>query len=130
MGDYRLIGLVPHIATAGLGNWVIVWTEYEYGLGDFAELADPEIFFAHSTNNCASWSESDFLNTNATTDLGDDVSPEIATDRLGNGVVVWSSTENLAGSGTDTDIFVSTFVLDVGEGEGEGEPNVPGPFNY
>ena len=48
------------------------------------------------------------LNTNGTTDTGDDLVPVLATDRAGNWVVVWRSDEDLGGTaGTDIDIFVS-----------------------
>jgi len=48
------------------------------------------------------------LNSNAATDSGTDFVSCIATDEGGNWVTVWRSDENLAGAGTDRDIFVAT----------------------
>ena len=49
------------------------------------------------------------LNTNATSDTGNDLVPQVATDGAGNWVAVWYSTENLGGTaGTEFDIFVAT----------------------
>ncbi len=54
------------------------------------------------------WSAAAPLNTNATTDAGDDESVQLATDGNGNWVAVWESDENLGGViGTDLDILVS-----------------------
>ena len=48
------------------------------------------------------------LNTNASSDSGDDDLPQVTTDGAGNWVAVWGSSENLGGTaGTDWDIFVS-----------------------
>ena len=98
--------LFPEVATDGLGHWITVWQSTE-DLGGTAGT-DNDIFIARSTNNGVSWTAPALLNTNATTDSGDDFSPEIATDGLGNWVVVWRSDENLGGTaGTDDDLFVS-----------------------
>ncbi|HEO71013.1 MAG TPA: exo-alpha-sialidase, partial [Candidatus Hydrogenedentes bacterium] len=40
-------------------------------------------------------------------DTGDDTDPSLATDGAGVWVAVWSSVEDLDGSGTDADIFVA-----------------------
>jgi hypothetical protein len=48
------------------------------------------------------------LNTNATTDVGVDFYPQLATDDAGNWVAVWASSESLGSTiGTDYDILVS-----------------------
>ena len=57
------------------------------------------------------------LNTNATSDSGDDANPQVTTDGAGNWVAVWDSHEDLGGTaGTDADIFVATFTIPVAAG--------------
>jgi Neuraminidase (sialidase) len=86
-----------------------VWQSNE-NLGGVAG-SDEDIFVARSTDNGASWTAPATLNTNATTDSGDDFAPTIATDGLGNWVVAWRSDENLGGvAGTDDDLFVARSV--------------------
>ncbi|MCP4643593.1 MAG: exo-alpha-sialidase [bacterium] len=94
----------PDIATDGSGNWSAVWYSRENlsGAG-----TDSDIFIARSTDNGASWTAPSLLNTNATTDSGNDEAPQIATDGLGNWLAVWESFEDLSGAGMDFDIFVA-----------------------
>ena len=48
------------------------------------------------------------LNTNAATDTGHDLDPQVTTDGAGNWLAVWRSYEDLGGSiGTDADILVA-----------------------
>lgn len=48
------------------------------------------------------------LNTNAATDSGSDIFPQIATDGAGDWVSIWQSSENLGGTiGTDFDILTA-----------------------
>ncbi|MCP4641006.1 MAG: exo-alpha-sialidase, partial [bacterium] len=53
------------------------------------------------------WTPPGALNTNATSDSGADWSPQVTTDGLGHWVGVWYSYDDLAGTGTDSDIFVA-----------------------
>ena len=94
----------PQVTTDGWGNWVAVWFSYENlsGAG-----TDEDIFTARSTDNGATWTAPDLLNTNATTDLMGDYNPQVTTDNAGNWVAVWRSNEDLSGAGTDRDIFVA-----------------------
>ena len=97
----------PRIATNGTGRWIVVWDSTENLAG--TAQADADIFVATSTDNGASWSVPALLNSNGTTDAGDDTWPKIASDSAGNWVVIWESDENLAGAAqTDADILVST----------------------
>ena len=94
------------VATDGQGHWVAVW-QSEEDLGGVAGT-DADIFVARSANNGASWTAPATLNSNASTDSGDDFDPAIATDSMGNWVVAWRSDENLGGvAGTDDDLFVA-----------------------
>ena len=48
------------------------------------------------------------LNTNAGSDSGHDWYAQVTTDRVGNWVAVWDSTDTLGGTiGSDADILVS-----------------------
>jgi hypothetical protein len=54
------------------------------------------------------FSDPEPLNTNADIDAGPDLSPQMATDGLGNWIVVWQSEDSLGGViGTDQDILMA-----------------------
>jgi len=96
----------PRIATDDFGNWVVVWhsTDTLAGTTGF----DQDVLFARSSDDGATWSAVAPLNTNASSDSGEDVLPRIAADGLGAWVVVWESTDDLGATiGTDSDILVS-----------------------
>lgn len=95
----------PVIATDGKGNWVAVWSAVNSGgtLG-----TDVDLLVARSIDNGANWSIPIPLNTNATTDTGDDYTPDVATDGQGHWVVVWRSDDTLGGTiGSDTDMLIA-----------------------
>ncbi|NOX56608.1 MAG: hypothetical protein GXP27_19625, partial [Planctomycetes bacterium] len=94
----------PEVVTDGTGRWIAVWEAP--GGGGFG--ADRDIFFSVSTDNGLTWSDPQALNTNASTDSGEDRNPELATDGAGTWIVVWQSSDTLGGTiGTDTDILFS-----------------------
>ena len=93
------------MATDGAGNWVTVWWSTENLGGTIG--TDADILVSRSTDNGATWTAPAALNTNAASDSGSDVDPEVTTDGAGNWVAVWHSTENLGGIGTDHDILVA-----------------------
>jgi hypothetical protein len=63
---------------------------------------------ARSTNNGATWTDPAPLNTNATTDAGNDDFPQVTTDGGGNWVTAWGSRDSLGGTiGADEDILVA-----------------------
>ncbi|MEE8170862.1 MAG: hypothetical protein V3T70_09965, partial [Phycisphaerae bacterium] len=49
---------------------------------------DSDLLTARSTDNGASWTAPAVLNSNAAADSGDDFTPQVATDGLGNWVEV------------------------------------------
>jgi predicted neuraminidase len=101
----------PHIATDGGGNWVVVWQSFDTLGGTVGN--DWDIFVARSTNNGATWSSPETLNTNADTDAGADVFPQIAADGSGVWVVVWQSNDTLGATiGNDQDILFSRSIDD------------------
>ncbi len=92
----------PQLTTDGLGKWVAVWNTNP------SDGSDTDILFASSTNNGATWTPPQALNTNAAVDDGNDWYPQLTTDGVENWIAVWESNENLDGAiGTDNDIFYS-----------------------
>ena len=98
---------IPQVTTDGNGNWVATWAS---GLSlDPMIGTETDIYFATSSDNGGTWSDTTLLNTNGNSDTRVDTSPQITTDSAGNWVAVWRSRENLNGTaGTDDDIFVAT----------------------
>jgi len=96
----------PRVATDDQGNWIAVWRSNE-NLGTTAGT-DNDIFYATSIDGGSTWTVPSLLNTNGTTDSGDDEAPVIVSDRDSVWITVWDSDENLGGSaGVDSDIFFS-----------------------
>jgi Neuraminidase (sialidase) len=94
------------VATDGLGNWVAVWYSGENLGGTIG--TDHDIFVSRSADDGLTWTAPAALNTNASSDSGDDGRPHVTADGSGNWVATWESFENLGGVvGTDLDIFVS-----------------------
>ncbi|MCP4642524.1 MAG: hypothetical protein GY851_18915, partial [bacterium] len=99
---------LPQITTDGAGNWVAIWASDEPDIGAGIG-ADYDILVSRSTDNGLTWTPPAALNTNAATDSGGDVEPQVTTDGAGNWVAVWASYEPDigAGIGGDGDILVS-----------------------
>ena len=98
------IDYVPQVTTDGLGTWVAVWSSTENLGGTIG--TEEDILVARSVNDGASWTAPAALNTNAASDSGRDIDPQVTTDGLGNWVAVWSSDDYLGGAiGTDFDIL-------------------------
>ena len=94
----------PRLAADGAGNWLAVWSLGQQfgGAGN-----DVDVLVARSSDSADTWSTTT-LNTNAGSDVGDDVLPSIATDGAGVWIAVWRSTESLGGTiGSDSDILMS-----------------------
>jgi Neuraminidase (sialidase) len=69
-GSYPGIDNRPSILSYGGDVWIAIWQSRE-NLDDAG--IDSDIFFARSTDDAVSWGASQALNSNATTDLGDDL---------------------------------------------------------
>ncbi|MBW1686587.1 MAG: exo-alpha-sialidase, partial [Deltaproteobacteria bacterium] len=94
------------LTTDGLGNWVAVWHSFD-SLEETIET-DGDILVARSADAGATWAAPFALNTNAASDAGDDLFPQLTTDGLGAWVAVWDSTDTLGGTlETDGDILVA-----------------------
>jgi Leucine-rich repeat (LRR) protein/Neuraminidase (sialidase) len=88
------------LATDRAGHWVTVWQGYAAG-------PDADIASAYSVDNGLTWSGPLPVNDAPADDIGEDTRPHLIGDTNGNWVAVWQSDEDLAGAGTDTDIFYS-----------------------
>lgn len=98
----------PALATDHNGRWVAVWQSLNELGTTSTHGGDWDIAYAQSSDDGTSWSAMRFLNTNAGTDTGADVVPQIATDGVGNWVCVWASNDSLGGTiGNDDDILFS-----------------------
>ncbi|GGK26111.1 sialidase family protein [Aliivibrio fischeri] len=93
----------PDVATDGKGVLISVWqSEYNplYG-GEY------DVVFSASYDNGVTWSDTELVNPTDTTDSESDEDPQISTDGYGNWVIIWSSSEDINGSGNDSDIVFS-----------------------
>ena len=90
-GDYR-----PQVTTDGAGHWVAVWQSDE-NLGS-AIGTDYDILVARSADNGVTWTDPAALNTNAATDSGWDLDPQVTTDEASQWVAVWHSGDSLGGT--------------------------------
>jgi cysteine-rich repeat protein len=96
----------PQVTTDGAGSWVAAWQSNDSLGGTIG--TDRDILMARSANEGATWTPPVALNTNAATDSGGDVVPQVPTDGAGNWVAVWYSGDSLGGTiGEDSDILVS-----------------------
>lgn len=90
----------PVVATDRHGHWVVAW-EWRAGF-----IYDADLSVAGSSDNGATWTETEFLNANWWNDSGADFGPDLTTDGLGNWVAVWWSTDNTGRRiGKDFDIL-------------------------
>lgn len=96
----------PSIATDGLGNWIAIWWSNDTLSGTIG--SDRDVLFARSTDDGATWSAPQALNSNAATDSGNDFTSRssIATNGTGAWIAVWQSTDSLGSTiGSDSDIL-------------------------
>ena len=95
----------PQVTTDGVGNWVAVWHSSDSLSGTVG--TDYDILVSRSIDG-ATWTDPEPLNSNADSDFGADLEPQVTTDRAGNWVAVWSSSDSLSGTiAADYDILVS-----------------------
>jgi hypothetical protein len=100
----------PKLKTDGRGNWVAVWSSDDTLGGTIG--SDLDILAAYSGDNGATWTPPAPLNANATSDMGADRLPSLATDRSGNWLVSWQSSDSLGSLiGTDFDILFARFAF-------------------
>jgi hypothetical protein len=99
----------PCIAGDGTGEMVTVWTTG--GDPNWTIGTDVDALFSYSKDDGRNWSIAQPLNLTATVDTAADWYPDIAGDGKGTWLAVWYSNNNLGGTGSDYDIFVTRFKL-------------------
>lgn len=93
----------PTLATNRQGVWIATWCKRNNSSSDF------DLYYAVSTDDGATWSAAAMLNTNGTSDSGNDIFPWVATDAQGRWVAVWVYTAlGVGGRGADADIMFAT----------------------
>lgn len=97
---------LPEVLSLGGNTWLAVWQTREPFGGTIG--ADWDVVYSRSTDDGVTWTPAAPLNAEALTDGTNeyDGAPTVTTDGNGNVVVVWYSTLNLGGTGTDGDILV------------------------
>ena len=96
----------PQVSTDGLGGWVAVWQSTDSLGGTIG--TDFDILLAKSSDNGGTWTAPAPLHSNAATDTGVDLGPQVTADGAGNWVALWRSNEDIGGTnGTDFDILTS-----------------------
>jgi len=100
-----------HFDTDGDGTWVVVWEPTSDLSGE--NFVEKDIYYSISTDNGDTWTIGAPIDVNAGADTGDDENPDVVSDGMGNWILSWESDEDLAGAGTDNDIFFTTFTFPV-----------------
>jgi hypothetical protein len=96
----------PQVATDGTGSWLAVWESGDSLGGTIG--TDRDILVARSSDAEATWTAPAALGTNAASDSGWDISPQVTTNGAESWVAVWASHDSLGGTiGTDYDILVA-----------------------
>jgi subtilisin-like proprotein convertase family protein len=100
------------ITADSAGHWIVTWYSYDTLDGTIGE--DSDILFStwtdtgHNWEDGSNWTDPQPLNANAASDVGNDLSPAIATDGVSSWVATWSSHDSLDDTiGDDRDILYS-----------------------
>ncbi len=91
----------PAVATDAQGAWLAAWSSGENLSTTLG--TDFDILFAMSTNNGASWTDPQSLNTDADTDDESDILPRVAADGLGTWVATWAQSADVIFVARSTD---------------------------
>lgn len=119
----------PALSTDGYGTWLAVWTSSDT-VNDTISI-DADIFVARTDDDAATWESLGPLNTNASSDSGDDYTPQIATDGMGTWLVVWTSEDSLERTiGSDTDILFARSTNDAMTWSQPAPVNTNAPFDF
>lgn len=120
----------PDLATDGQGTWLAAWSSTENLGGSIG--ADRDVLMSKSTDGGATWSPPRVVNSDATTDPGEDFWVRIVTDKLGNWLIVWASNNDLndidirfSRSTDKGDTWTAFGVLNSNGGSDAGEDTVP-----
>jgi hypothetical protein len=94
----------PEIETDRQGTWAVVWYS--------KHKSDDDIFITRSATGGESWTDPEFLNTNAKKDKGNDRFPFLSTYGNGNWLAVWDSKDKLDDTiGKDWDVLFARNLL-------------------
>jgi Neuraminidase (sialidase) len=86
------------LTTDEQGHWIAVWQT--------VVTTDQDLYYTRSSDNGVVWTPPAPLNTNAASDTDGDVSAQITTDKAGNWIAIWMSSDSLGGTiGMDLDIL-------------------------
>lgn len=100
------LDIEPKVVADDSGMWMAVWRSNDSVGGTIG--ADYDILSSRSTDNGETWMTAMPVNTFATFDSSYEASCQVATNRAGLWVVIYSSTNTLSGSiGSDPDILIS-----------------------
>ncbi len=101
--------LDPVVAASETGSWMIAWASNSIRTG--VGTADFDILMVRSNNDGLSWSAPALLNTNGTTDAGDDRAVDLAADGTGRWLATWHEHGSYPW-GPDGDILVARSLND------------------
>ncbi|MCC6794432.1 MAG: exo-alpha-sialidase [Candidatus Hydrogenedentes bacterium] len=103
----------PRVATDGEGYWVCVWSSTRplTHTGQF----DLDIVYSRSTDDGVTWSAPAHLNSNAVNATGFDYEPFVASNGDDEWIVVWHSTDDLAGGVSDDDDILVSYSTNDGQ---------------
>lgn len=98
----------PSVGTDGQGRWLAAW-ESNDDLGQSLD-SDYDVLLARSGDAGASWSDPELAHSNAATDAGDDMAPDVTSNGAQTWLVAWDSTDTLLGTiDVDLDLlFIKT----------------------
>ncbi len=74
----------PQVAVDSAGNWIAMWCRYS------GDIATTDIYFSHSTDLGATWTDLAPLNGDAAGDSLGDYHPQFTVDLAGNWIAVWT----------------------------------------
>lgn len=91
---------IAEVVTDGAGVWAAAWYSHEdiNGIG-----TDSDVIYVRSENSGASWSAPGHLNSNAPSDMGNDLIPRLAYAPDGTWLAVWRTHDPDVGGGIGTD---------------------------
>ena len=97
----------PQIGIGENGTQLAVWMSKEDLSGTSG--TDLDLLFSRSNDEGRSWSAVKLLNSNGEVDTGDDRDPSLAYLGSGKWAILWSSSDDLAGTiGTDQDLLIAS----------------------
>ena len=113
-----------------LGRWSLIGLMIAFGCStgsdsgsSGSERADNDVRVARSSDDGATWTAPAALNTDASTDQGDDGAPQLTTDSLGTWLAVWDTSAFEDPFRTDFDILVARSTDDGASWAGHAELN-------